>query len=522
MINRKYIIVLLLLIVGICAMTSVSASDNVTDVVASDADDVMVNIDEETSEVAASDVVTAADENENDVESQDVLASSENDTTLAQGETDDVLSAYSITSSQYTINLNDEYQISSKNGGKISYYLNPCQLNGYYAYNFYFDIYQGTTMNNLQLVKQIKYFYSDSMRTAGNYPYTFDANALAPGQYILCAVNYYDQAIMDTATLKVSGNAVITVTSGDYKSYYNSGDRMTVKVTDTSGKALKYINIKAVFTNGKTTKTKKYTTSDQGILSIIPPVGFGIWTVTFSPYDNHISAASVKKNVVIKKPAVAIKVYNVKNYEGLKVTLKAAVTTQGRKVNDGIVTFAFAGKTYKAYVEDGIASITVKLPKAKTYKYVAVFKGDNYKTSKKVSANAVSLKRYATKIVAKNIRAYRSTSPVSTYIAIRTTNGKIVNAGTVKINGETYELNKKGLVQITFPVDMTYVGMEGFYSTIYYKKAVTKTYTITYTPPSAKLKATATKIKFTQVYRCTSCGSTTSHRHSDGRTFIVS
>ena len=152
-------------------MSSVSASDNVTDVVASDADDVVVNIDEEASEVAASDVVTTADEKENEVESQDVLASSENDTTLAQGETDDVLSAYSITSSQYTINLNDEYQISSKNGGKISYYLNPCQLNGYYAYNFYFDIYQGTNMNNLQLVKQIKYFYSDSMRTAGNYPW---------------------------------------------------------------------------------------------------------------------------------------------------------------------------------------------------------------------------------------------------------------------------------------------------------------------------------------------------------------
>ncbi|MDO5859471.1 hypothetical protein [Methanobrevibacter sp.] len=108
------------------------------------------------------------------------------------------------------------------------------------------------------------------------------------------------------------------------------------------------------------------------------------------------------------------------------------------------------------------------------------------------------------------------------YVGVRTTTGAIVNTGILQINGNNYKLNKYGLVKISLPMDMTYAGMNGFYSTIYYKKAASKLYTIRYIPSTIQFKASAAKIKYTELYRCTSCGKTTSHAHSDGRVFIVS
>lgn len=523
MFKRKHILVLLLLIVGICAMSSVSAADNVTDVAATDAagDDVVATLDEEINEDAAGDTIAVSNEEEKDIETQDVLASSDDGQALAKNASDEVLSAYPITYDMYSITLKSSYRISSTSGGTITFNLKPCTINGFYAFNFNFVVAQGTNTNNAEITFISQDFSSDSMRTASDFQYTFKANTLAPGIYYLYAMNKYDSKVMSSAVLEVSGNAVIA--ANDYNAYYNSGTRMTVTVKDkASGKPLKFFPVKAVFSNGKTSVTKYYYTNANGVISFVPTVNAGRWTVTFSSNLGYVKASAVKKNVVIKKSNVAIKAYNVKGYEGLKVTLKAVVKSQNRAVNNGIVTFIINGKSYNVAVKNGVASKVVVLGKSKIYTYYAIFKSANFNSPKKTYAKAVSLKRYATKIVAKNIRVYRSTSQVSVYIAVRTASGGVVKTGTVRIGDSDLTLDKYGRIRLVFPNDLTYVGQKGFYSTVYYKKAKTVSLVIRYIPPNLSLKPCVKKITYTELYRCTVCGSTGSHRHSDGRVFIVS
>ncbi|MDO5859470.1 MAG: hypothetical protein Q4Q55_01890 [Methanobrevibacter sp.] len=329
---------------------------------------------------------------------------------MSQDGSSEVLSTYGVTYKDYSIDFEDSYKISSTTGGKITYYIDPCKVNGYYAYNFYFEIYQEDNDEDLHFVKNITYFYSTTDRTSRYYAYTFAKNFLLPGEYVLAAINDYDDKVMDVATLKVSGTEVITPTSA-YSAYYNSGKKMTVTVKDkVTGKLLKYVKINAVFSNGKKTVTKTYSTNAKGKISFVPPVGFGTWTVTFSSGMSYIKASSVKKKVVVKKSNVAIKAYGVRGYEGLKVTLKAVVKSQGKNVKEGTVTFILNGKSYVAKVKNGVATKKIALPASKVYRYYAIFKGSNFNSPKKTYATAVSLKRYATKILARNVAAYRSTA----------------------------------------------------------------------------------------------------------------
>lgn len=120
----------MLFLVSICAISTVSASENVSDTTAIDdaiSEDVVTSFDEDLSAEVEDNAVSAQEDN-NDVESQDVLA----------GQQDDVLSATPISYLDYKIDLNDNgYEISAKDGGTIYYYMEPCQT---YALNLIISI----------------------------------------------------------------------------------------------------------------------------------------------------------------------------------------------------------------------------------------------------------------------------------------------------------------------------------------------------------------------------------------------
>ena len=134
MFNKKIYLILLLFIVSICTLSAASASENVTDTVAID-------------DAVSDDAVTISDKDlsseiDDNSKNQEVLANPESDdATLSEAKSDDVLSGAGVVPSQYSINLNDEYQIVGKNGGTIIYYLSPYQIMGMNGYNFYFDLY---------------------------------------------------------------------------------------------------------------------------------------------------------------------------------------------------------------------------------------------------------------------------------------------------------------------------------------------------------------------------------------------
>ena len=296
---------------------------------------------------------------------------------------------------------------------------------------------------------------------------------------------------------------------------------MPIKVTDkTTGEILKFINIKAVFSNGKTSVTRVYTTTRYGMISVVPPVGVGTWELTLSSNDTHIKASAIQKTVVVKKSNVAIKAFKVGNYQGYYVILKAIVKSQGNNVKEGVVSFVINGKVYKVNVKNGIATKAIKLPRVATYKYWAVFNGANFNGPKKTFNYATVLKTYATKLIFKKVHVYyRSLKGIPFNVYVRTTAGKIVPTGKVKII-DTVNVNRKGVAKFYCPQDITFVGTK-FMVIHYFKKVASRLMYVKYIPTSKAYKPCVAKILFREFYRCTACGSRTSHTHS-GSTYIVS
>lgn len=486
-----------MLIIGICAVSTASAANDVDVLSADDA-----NLEETSTELEnnGENFLEKSSEEEN-------LAVSEDSSISSTETSDETLSV--VYSSWYTIDLKDCYEISSTEKETISYYMEPCTYSSK-SYHFYLRVVDlnGNIVFNKELV--------GTETTAREYHPSFEKNTFAPGTYVLGAVNYDDNMVMDTAVLRVSGTAVIN--ANNYYSYYNSGAKMTVKMTDqATGKPITSCYITVKFTNKKTKKTvtNTYLMNSNGQVSFTPPVAAGTWTVEYSSSDVDIKANIVQKTATITKPAVKIKAFKVTEYKGFKIKLKAKVTSGGKNVNQGKVTFKINGKTYTAAVKNGIATKKVKLGKVKTYKYTAKFKGANYKDSKKVEDKSVMKERVKTKIVIKDQSVYTG-SAKKVIIKVLTKSGKKVKNSKIKITSQgksTYGPVKNGKAMAYvygFNVMKHFKGYTKNGET--YKKSITNKVKIKYIPKSHQYKASKKTVKVTSKFKCP-CGKTSTHYH---------
>ena len=153
--------------------------------------------------------------------------SSKDESALSQEQSENVLSAKDTPHTAYKIDLKDSYEIESTKDGSVSYYIDPCKVTGYNAYNFYLVGFDKD--NKIVYNSDLKSRAAKSDDAAKNYKSTIPKNSFLPGTYALAAVNY-DGNVMDFAVLKVKGTA--TITSSDYNSYYKSGKTMAAKVTN--------------------------------------------------------------------------------------------------------------------------------------------------------------------------------------------------------------------------------------------------------------------------------------------------
>ena len=190
----------------------------------------------------------------------------------------------------------------------------------------------------------------------------------------------------------------------------------------------------------------------------------------------------------------------------------------GKNVNEGQVIFKINGQEYAVDVKDGVAKKTLKLSKAKKYDYTATFKDSNYQEAS-ASSTATVKNKVATKLIVKNQKAFRG-SPKAFYVTVKTASGKIVKSGKVKII-DAVKVNKKGKARFYTGTDLNYIKQVG--NTVYFKKTASKTFKVKYIPASKAYKPSTAKVKITMKYRCSACGSTTSHSHpAMNMRFIVS
>lgn len=492
MFKKKYMLILLLLLVGLMTVSSASANENITDIVSED-----IAADEVTTTMEDDAVANTAEE----IETQETLSSESNDDKLSLDESGEVLK--SPTYEDYSVWI-DDTTIHNWQKEPIIIHINP-SYDTYYAYDFHIKFYNSTNDE----------IYSENIYNQTAYTsikYNIPAYNLAPGTYTIKLINYEDDVEMDTATLTVISDPFYAVFSaGNYNAYYNSGVTYNIRVTESgTGSPLSGVSVKIVFSNSKKTVTKYYTSDSNGYIKIVPPVGVGTYGVTISSNNAHVIASDLKKTATVKKSSVTMKAYKTTAYQGYKVTLKATVKSQGKKVNEGKVIFKVNGKTYKVSVKNGVATKKLKLKKVKTYKYSATYKGDNFNT-KKVKAKAVVKKRYATKITVKNQKGYMGKKKTIT-VKVTTKSGKKVKSGYIEVGGTgTYSKVKNGKAKLYVTFTGNYQGYSGL--TLYYKKSVSSKYKLKYVPSSLKYKSSSKKIKITSKFKCDMCGKKTSHSH---------
>ena len=199
--TKKKTIVLAILIVGFFALSTVNAADNLTDDISST--DIEIN------EITSSDSFKTEDTtNDNNVtDKPDILAVGENDN-VSIDNNENVLSESSPSYTQYSLSVSDT-TISAGSSGSVTIYITPVSSSSYYAYDFYFRVYDS---NGNQMIN--KNLYSTTKSTS--YTYTISAGTLSAGTYTIKLINYADSHVMDTATLKVTGSS-----SSNYYPYYN-------------------------------------------------------------------------------------------------------------------------------------------------------------------------------------------------------------------------------------------------------------------------------------------------------------
>ena len=491
MFKKKYMILLSLILVSLCALSCVSASEDADVAVAiddADVDQMEASVDEG--------LETNVDEGSSGDETE----------TLSVDNSDDKLSYGSPSSSSYDVEVYDK-TVHNWQDEYIRIYINASVDSSEYAYDFWVNIYDS---NGENIAGDNKYD-----ETPVKYIDYVIPSRLNPGEYLIEIENFADNKIFSTAKLTVVYDAIIS--AENYNAYYNSGVQYSIKVTESdTGYALPGASIKIVFSNSKNTYTKYYTSGSDGYIKFDPKIPVGTYTVTISPNNAQTIADSIVKSATVKRSSVSMSLAKASTYQGYKLTLKASVKSQGKNVNEGTVKFTINGKTYSVAVKNGVATKTIKLKKAKTYKYTATYVGDNFDT-KKVSGKAKVNKRYATKIVIKNQKGYLNSKKTIT-VKVKTKSGKKVKDGYIYVgSSDTYSKVKNGKAKLYVTFSGNYKKGKYSYSsgfTFYFKKSVSTKYKLKYVPKSLKYKASTKKLKITSKYRCPDCHKKSSHSHT--------
>ncbi|MBR3197380.1 MAG: hypothetical protein IKF66_02670, partial [Methanobrevibacter sp.] len=278
MFKKKYMILLSLILVSLCALSCVSASEDADATVAIDDVDV--------------DPIEASVDEGLETNVEDGLSSDETETLTVDNSNDDKLSYDSPSSSDYDVEVYDK-TVHNWQDETIRIYITPYVDSDYcYAYDFSVNIYDSNGVNKAGEDNN-KY----SLSPVDYIDYTIPAG-LTPGEYKIEIKNWEDNYIFSTATLTVVSDPFYAIISAEnYNAYYNSGVQYSIRVTESeTGYGLSGVSIKIVFSNSRNTYTRYYTSGSDGYIKFDPKIPVGTYTVTISSNNAHVIAGSIVKS----------------------------------------------------------------------------------------------------------------------------------------------------------------------------------------------------------------------------------
>lgn len=264
----------------------------------------------------------------------------------------------------------------------------------------------------------------------------------------------------------------------DFRTIYNSGERIFVTYTDTQGKVVDNVNISAnISKNGEFIGTYYFLSGEGLLLNLeagdyrgifsIPDPSYGI------PYRNSMLITIEKAPTTLNASSISV-VYTNNKY--LVVTLK---DNHGRPMANANLTINLNGLKYLKTDANGQVKLATKGLKPKTYTATITFNGDNnyLKSTKSVK---VVVKKAKPKITAKK-KTFKKSWKVKKYkitLKYKKTAVKKVKVY-IKIGKKTFKAktNKKGKAVFkikkftkkgTFKAKITFKGNK------YYKKVTKK------------------------------------------------
>lgn len=177
------------------------------------------------------------------------------------------------------------------------------------------------------------------------------------------------------------GKEKIKIVVKDIDMYYSPTYGYIVSLVDENGDPVDYADeLKVVYSDGD----EEIGEFDEDGDYLFDMDKIANRKATFYLTDSYYEANPVTINVKISKSPVKIstKAYysNTKQYTVLKATVK---DSDGEPIDEGKVQFKINNQTYNVTVNNGVAVKKIKLTKAKTYTYNATYlENDHYKKSK--------------------------------------------------------------------------------------------------------------------------------------------
>ena len=229
-------------------------------------------------------------------------------------------------------------------------------------------------------------------------------------------------------------NKNVTVKASDFSTYYKSGSKYTITLTN-NGKALANRTITFVLDGNSYTRT----TNANGQASININLKTGNYKINIINYENkEVKTQNIKVLATLSKNSDISKYYG--NNKAYKVYV---IGDNGKSVGAGkVVTMKINGKTYNVKTDkNGYASLNVNLS-PKKYTITAEFKG--YKVSNKITIKPT--------IITKNL-SVKKAKTVKYTAKLVNSNGKILKSKAIsfKFKGKTYKVktNSKGIATLS-------------------------------------------------------------------------
>lgn len=325
-----------------------------------------------------------------------------------------------------------------------------------------------TSKENGSPIKGITLSIYMPQTTEKYYKITTDNNGIGEiqvnlgiGEYSVSITTNDSNVNAASASTKIIINKIkANINVDDKTMYFNTGDTVNVKVTDSNGKSLSNVGVRIdLYESANSAKDYYYKTDKNGNVAFSTSLDVGSHKVIVSLYDNTYDATPVQRTITVKKAnGILSPSSNTVYYKDSKYLVANLKNTVNKKpiFNAKLKVIVYLSKnSYNTYYGttdiNGHMKLNVNL-KPGTYKVIISGEDSKNFDVKKITTK-LTVKKTPAKITAKKITAKKGAKKLFSVKLINKKTNKVISKTKVKIKvytGKKYKTytvktNAKGI-----------------------------------------------------------------------------